>query len=157
MRLFLDRAKAVAPGLRTDERAMMAVARLCRRLDGVPLAIELAASHMRGLSATQLADQLDDRFKLLADGEGLLIRHHTLRTAAGWSHELCTPPNACSGPACRSSRALSTSSRPAASARTSACPTYPPCSPRSRRSPSSRGWAITTACSTRSGITGATG
>ncbi|MDP9846817.1 ATP-binding protein [Streptosporangium lutulentum] len=91
MRLFLDRAKAVAPGLRTDERAMMAVARLCRRLDGVPLAIELAASHMRGLSATQLADQLDDRFKLLADGEGLLIRHHTLRTAAGWSHELCTP------------------------------------------------------------------
>ena len=91
MSLFLDRAKAVAPGLRTDERAMMAVARLCRRLDGVPLAIELAASHMRGLSAIQLADQLDDRFKLLADGDGLLIRHYTLRTAAGWSHELCTP------------------------------------------------------------------
>ncbi|MGS2643355.1 NB-ARC domain-containing protein [Streptosporangium sp. LJ11] len=89
--LFLDRARAVAPGLRTDERAMMAVARLCRRLDGMPLAIELAASHMRGLSATQLADQLDIHFKLLADGEGLPVRHHTLRTAAGWSHELCTP------------------------------------------------------------------
>ncbi|GAA2865268.1 hypothetical protein GCM10010517_24580 [Streptosporangium fragile] len=89
--LFLDRARAVAPGVRTDERAMMAIARLCRRLDGVPLAIELAASHMRGLSATQLADQLDDRFKLLADGDGLPVRHHTLRTTAGWSHELCTP------------------------------------------------------------------
>ncbi|GAA3415149.1 ATP-binding protein [Streptosporangium vulgare] len=89
--LFLDRARAVAPGLRTDERAMMAVARLCRRLDGMPLAIELAASQMRGLSAIQLADQLDVHFKLLADGEGLLVRHHTLRTAAGWSHELCTP------------------------------------------------------------------
>ncbi|MBB2909413.1 putative ATPase [Streptosporangium becharense] len=91
MSLFLDRARAVAPGIRTDERAMMAIARLCRRLDGVPLAIELAASHMRGLSAIQLADQLDDRFKLLADGDGPLVRHHTLRTAAGWSHELCTP------------------------------------------------------------------
>ena len=68
---------------------MMAVARLCRRLDGMPLAIELAASHMRGLSATQLADQLDVHFKLLADGEGLPVRHQTLRTAAGWSHELC--------------------------------------------------------------------
>ncbi len=89
--LFLDRARAVAPGLHTDERAMMAVARLCRRLDGMPLAIELAASHMRGLSATQLADQLDVHFKLLADGDGLPVRHHTLRTAAGWSHELCTP------------------------------------------------------------------
>ncbi|WP_436761221.1 ATP-binding protein [Streptosporangium sp. V21-05] len=89
--LFLDRARAVAPGLRTDGRAMMAVARLCRRLDGMPLAIELAASQMRGLSATQLADQLDVHFKLLADGEGLLVRHQTLRTAAGWSHELCTP------------------------------------------------------------------
>lgn len=89
--LFLDRARAVAPGLRTDDRAMMAVARLCRRLDGMPLAIELAASHMRGLSATQLADQLDVHFKPPADGEGLLVRHHTLRTAAGWSHELCTP------------------------------------------------------------------
>ncbi|MEU4536608.1 NB-ARC domain-containing protein [Streptosporangium sp. NPDC023825] len=89
--LFLDRARAVAPGLRTDDRAMMAVARLCRRLDGMPLAIELAASHMRGLSATQLADQLDVHFKLLADGEGLPARHQTLCTAAGWSHELCTP------------------------------------------------------------------
>ncbi|MFF5109021.1 ATP-binding protein [Streptosporangium sp. NPDC000509] len=89
--LFLDRARAVAPGFRTDERAMMAVARLCRRLDGMPLAIELAASQMRGLSATQLADQLDVHFKPLTDGEGLPVRHHTLRTAAGWSHELCTP------------------------------------------------------------------
>jgi len=91
MNLFLDRARAVAPGLRTDDRAMMAVARLCRRLDGVPLAIELAASHARGLSAIQLADQFEDRLRPPADGGGSLARHHTLRTATGWSHELCTP------------------------------------------------------------------
>ncbi|MFS1302824.1 ATP-binding protein [Streptosporangium longisporum] len=90
MSLFLDRATAVAPGLRTDERALMAVARLCRRLDGMPLAIELAASHMRGLSATQLADRFENRFGPPSGGVGLLLRH-TLHAATGWSHELCTP------------------------------------------------------------------
>ncbi|MEU4833666.1 NB-ARC domain-containing protein [Streptosporangium sp. NPDC023615] len=90
MSLFLDRATAVAPGLRTDERAMMAVARLCRRLDGMPLAIELAASHMRALSATQLADQFENRFASSPGGVGMLLRH-TLSAATAWSHELCTP------------------------------------------------------------------
>ncbi|MGC5016183.1 ATP-binding protein [Streptosporangium sp. DT93] len=90
MSLFLDRATAVAPGLRTDERAMMAVARLCRRLDGMPLAIELAASHMRGLSATQLADQFENRFGPSSGGAGQLLRL-TLGAATAWSHDLCTP------------------------------------------------------------------
>jgi predicted ATPase len=65
---------------------------LCRRLDGLPLAIELAAGRLTSLSPGQLLERLDDRFRLLAGGgrDGL-PRHRTLRTAIGWSHELCTP------------------------------------------------------------------
>ncbi|OSZ60019.1 regulator [Streptomyces pharetrae CZA14] len=86
--LFADRAarQGVAPG---DERT---VRELCTRLDGIPLAIELAAGRLRALTPAQLLDRLDDRFRLLTGGgrEGL-PRHRTLRTAIGWSHELCTP------------------------------------------------------------------
>ncbi|MFF7849928.1 ATP-binding protein [Streptomyces sp. NPDC007910] len=69
-----------------------AVSELCRRLDGIPLALELAAGRLPLLSPEQVLHRLDDRFRLLADGErGALPRHRTLRTAIGWSHELCTP------------------------------------------------------------------
>ncbi|MFE7511860.1 ATP-binding protein [Streptomyces sp. NPDC057540] len=69
-----------------------AVRELCRRLDGIPLALELAAGRLPLLSVEQMLHRLDDRFRLLADGErGVLPRHRTLRTAIGWSHELCTP------------------------------------------------------------------
>ncbi|MFI8402120.1 ATP-binding protein [Streptomyces sp. NPDC085463] len=69
-----------------------AVGELCRRLDGIPLALELAAGRLPLLSPEQVLHRLDDRFRLLADGErGALPRHRTLRTAIGWSHELCTP------------------------------------------------------------------
>ncbi|MFD8211711.1 ATP-binding protein [Streptomyces sp. NPDC059695] len=69
-----------------------AVRELCRRLDGIPLALELAAGRLPLLSVEQMLHRLDDRFRLLADGErGALPRHRTLRTAIGWSHELCTP------------------------------------------------------------------
>ncbi|KOX22014.1 MULTISPECIES: ATP-binding protein [unclassified Streptomyces] len=69
-----------------------AVRELCRRLDGIPLAVELAAGRLPLLSVEQMLHRLDDRFRLLADGErGALPRHRTLRTAIGWSHELCTP------------------------------------------------------------------
>ncbi|MFC9796348.1 ATP-binding protein [Streptomyces sp. NPDC127584] len=69
-----------------------AVRELCRRLDGIPLALELAAGRLPLLSVEQLLRRLDDRFRLLADGaRGALPRHRTLRTAIGWSHELCTP------------------------------------------------------------------
>ncbi|TRO64939.1 LuxR C-terminal-related transcriptional regulator [Streptomyces sp. IB201691-2A2] len=89
--LFADRAAAVAPGfeLTPDNRA--AVARLCRRLDGLPLAIELAAVRMRVLGVDQLVARLDDRYRLLTTGSpAVLPRHQTLRAAVDWSHELCT-------------------------------------------------------------------
>ncbi|MFE4312088.1 ATP-binding protein [Streptomyces sp. NPDC056891] len=69
-----------------------AVRELCRRLDGIPLALELAAGRLPLLSVEQMLHRLDDRFRLLTDGgRGALARHQTLRTAIGWSHELCTP------------------------------------------------------------------
>ncbi|GAA5073844.1 putative ATPase [Thermocatellispora tengchongensis] len=86
VRLFLDRALALVPDLDPD---LEAVGRLCRRLDGIPLAIELAARRVRTLSVEQIADRLDDRFALLTSGSRTpLGRHQTLRTAVGWSHEL---------------------------------------------------------------------
>ncbi|MFF5251977.1 ATP-binding protein [Streptomyces leeuwenhoekii] len=68
------------------------VRELCRRLDGIPLAIELAAGRLGALSPGQMLRRLDDRFRLLTGGgRSALPRHRTLRTAIGWSHELCTP------------------------------------------------------------------
>ncbi|TYR63957.1 ATP-binding protein [Streptomyces parvus] len=90
--LFTERARGVRPGWEpaTDERA--AVLELCHRLDGIPLALELAAGRLRALSVEQVLLRLDDRFRLLTGGRrGAPPRHQTLRTAIGWSHELCTP------------------------------------------------------------------
>ncbi|MFB7599642.1 AAA family ATPase [Streptomyces sp. NPDC056160] len=68
------------------------VRELCRRLEGLPLAVELAAGRLRTLSPGRLLERLDDRFRLLTGGpRDVLPRHRTLRTAIGWSHELCTP------------------------------------------------------------------
>ncbi|WP_414932579.1 ATP-binding protein [Streptomyces chrestomyceticus] len=103
--LFHDRAAAVVPGFRTDADGEAAVAELCRRLDGIPLALELAAGRLRALSVEQLLHRLDDRFRLLTGGTRTAppafpaspeqgtppARHQTLRTTIGWSHELCTP------------------------------------------------------------------
>src|SRR5438445_641990 len=63
--LFMERARRLAPDLALDERAATALARICRRLDGIPLAIELAATAARALSLEDLAARLDDRFRLL--------------------------------------------------------------------------------------------
>ncbi|WP_406859734.1 AAA family ATPase [Streptomyces sp. HUAS MG47] len=86
--LFEARAAgAGAPGAPGE-----AVRELCRRLDGIPLALELAAGRLPLLTVEQVLHRLDDRFRLLTDGaRGALPRHQTLRTAIGWSHELCTP------------------------------------------------------------------
>ncbi|MBW8795815.1 MAG: LuxR family transcriptional regulator [Streptomyces sp.] len=90
--LFADRAAAVLPGFRLTPDNRAAVARLCRRLDGLPLAIELAAVRMRVLGLDQLLARLDDRYRLLTAGSpAALPRHRTLRAAVDWSHELCTP------------------------------------------------------------------
>ncbi|MFG2308302.1 ATP-binding protein [Streptomyces sp. NPDC048566] len=89
--LFADRAAARIPGFVLDEDDRADVAELCRRLDGIPLALELAAGRLGALSPGRLLARLEDRFRLLTGGgRDALPRHQTLRTAIGWSHELCT-------------------------------------------------------------------
>ncbi|MDX3077207.1 ATP-binding protein [Streptomyces sp. MI02-7b] len=91
--LFAERAAAAQPGFRVDAGNRAEVEELCRRLDGIPLALELAAGRVRALSVPQIAGRLDDRFRLLTRrGSGGPERHRALRTAIGWSHEMCTPP-----------------------------------------------------------------
>jgi predicted ATPase/class 3 adenylate cyclase len=87
--LFVERARSVASGfsLSTADDAS-AVVEICRRLDGIPLAIELAASRMQSMTVTELRDRLDDRFRLLVGSRRGLERHHTLRHAVAWSHDL---------------------------------------------------------------------
>jgi predicted ATPase/DNA-binding CsgD family transcriptional regulator len=88
--LFADRAAAVRPDFTLDEPNRQVVARLCHRLDGIPLAIELAAVRLRVVSLEQIVERLDDRFRLLGTARTALSRHQTLRAALEWSHELCT-------------------------------------------------------------------
>ncbi|MFI7006558.1 LuxR C-terminal-related transcriptional regulator [Streptomyces sp. NPDC050145] len=90
--LFADRAAAVLPGFTITERNEAAVVRLCRRLEGIPLAIELACVRLRALTVDELASRLDDRFELLREGSrNLPERHQTLRALIDWSYDLCTP------------------------------------------------------------------
>ncbi|WP_306338431.1 regulator [Streptomyces sp. KL118A] len=93
--LFTDRAAASAPGLTLDGARRASAATVCHRLDGIPLAIELAAARLPGLSIEELADRLQSRFDALTTRDGsprtAPPRHQTLRTAIGWSHELCEP------------------------------------------------------------------
>jgi predicted ATPase len=84
--LFVERADAVARGISPADDA--AVVEICRRLDGIPLAIELAASRMVSMTAAELRDRLDDRFRLLAGSRRGLERHQTLRHAVQWSFDL---------------------------------------------------------------------
>ena len=86
--LFLQRAAAVAPGISLTEAEPGAVLEICGRLDGIPLAIELAASRMQSMTVTELRDRLDDRFRLLVGSRRGLERHQTLRHAVQWSHDL---------------------------------------------------------------------
>ena len=93
MALFAERAAAVSPGFEITGHNAPLVAAVCRLLDGVPLAIELAAARLRALSLEQLAARLDDRFQLLTSGNrAALPRHQTLRAAVQWSYELCSKP-----------------------------------------------------------------
>ncbi|MEV0240335.1 LuxR C-terminal-related transcriptional regulator [Streptomyces sp. NPDC050674] len=89
--LFADRAAAVVPGFRLTAANRASVARLCHRLDGLPLAIELAAVRMRVLDVDQILQRLDDRYRFLTTGSPTALpRHQTLRAAVSWSHDLCT-------------------------------------------------------------------
>jgi predicted ATPase/class 3 adenylate cyclase len=88
VQLFRDRAVAVDSSFVLAESGVAAVEHLCRRLDGMPLAIELAAARVRMFSPAELAERLDQRFRLLTGGRGAVERHHTLRAAIDWSYEL---------------------------------------------------------------------
>ncbi|MFD5820512.1 BTAD domain-containing putative transcriptional regulator [Streptomyces sp. NPDC127038] len=88
-RLFMERASAVRPDAATAPHDAAAVDEICRRLDGLPLAIELAAARLRLLTPRQIADRLDDRFRLLTSGSRTVLpRQQTLRAVVDWSWDL---------------------------------------------------------------------
>lgn len=86
-RLLVERAHAVTPTISLDADAEV-VNEICKRLDGIPLAIELAASRLQSMSASEVRDRLDDRFRLLVGARRGLARHQTLRQAVQWSYDL---------------------------------------------------------------------
>lgn len=89
VQLLRDRAGAVGRDLGTDAHTLATTARVCRALDGIPLAIELAAARLRTMSVDQLANRLDNRFRLLTSGSRTALpRHKTLRASVDWSWEL---------------------------------------------------------------------
>ena len=92
VRLFVDRAAAGAPGFALTTRSAAAVAEVCRRLDGIPLALELAAQQVRGLPVEAVTARLDDRFRLLTGGRRTAqSRQQTLKAAVDWSYDLLAP------------------------------------------------------------------
>ena len=91
-RLFLDRATSLNGAFELDAESAVALARLCRRLDGMPLAIELAAARTRALSIPEIAARLDDRFRLLASGARTMpARHQALRATLDWTYDALSP------------------------------------------------------------------
>lgn len=89
LKLFIARARAAEPDFSPDHAVAATIATICRRLDGIPLAIELAAARVASLGVRELADRLDDRFQLLTGGyRTALPRQQTLRAALDWSYEL---------------------------------------------------------------------
>jgi predicted ATPase/class 3 adenylate cyclase len=91
--LFVERARGVDPDFDLNIENAAAVAQACRRLDGVPLAIELAAARISAMNPTELVRGLDRRFETLAGGRRRAVqRHQTLRAAIDWSYELCSEP-----------------------------------------------------------------
>ncbi|MEU5265066.1 BTAD domain-containing putative transcriptional regulator [Amycolatopsis sp. NPDC021455] len=92
-RLFLDRAAAVRPDFVLDESTVDQVGEICRRLDGMPLALELAAARLRSMTVAQIAGRLGDRFRLLTSGSRTALpRQRTLRAVVEWSWDLLTEP-----------------------------------------------------------------
>jgi predicted ATPase/class 3 adenylate cyclase len=90
-RLFVERATAAQPAFRVTADNAGAVVEICRRLDGIPLALELAAARVRALSAERIAARVTDRFRLLTRGDrAALPRQQTLRAMIDWSHDLLT-------------------------------------------------------------------
>lgn len=88
VRLFVERATAVRPAFQLDAETRRAVVEICRRLDGIPLAIEFAAARVAHLSPRQIADRLEDMFRLLTGGRRRIQRQQTLAATLDWSHQL---------------------------------------------------------------------
>ena len=88
VRLFMSRARAAEPRYVAEGHVAAATAAICRRLDGIPLAIELAATRIVGFGVNGVAARLDDRFRLLTGGSRTLPRHQTMRATLDWSYEL---------------------------------------------------------------------
>ncbi|MGV0044919.1 protein kinase domain-containing protein [Mycobacterium colombiense] len=92
VQLFADRAAAAVPDFHVTPKNEDTIAQICSRLDGLPLAIELAAARLRAMSPEQLLQRLDDRYALLTQGNRVApARQQTLSWSIGWSYELCTP------------------------------------------------------------------
>jgi non-specific serine/threonine protein kinase len=87
VQLFMDRAQRIAPDFTLTDANAEAVADICRRLDGIPLALELAAARVKLLSVEQIRSRLDDRFRLLTGGKTALPRQQTLQAAIQWSYD----------------------------------------------------------------------
>jgi hypothetical protein len=115
VRLLVDRARDVDPGFALDEANGPAVAHICRQLDGLPLAIELAAARLKALRVTELAARLDDRFRLLSAGpRAAHARQQTLRATAGAAQFLTSTRTGVPGsrPGCRALQAIAVVARP---------------------------------------------
>ena len=92
VQLFVDRARASRPDFQVTERSAAAVAKLCKRLEGLPLALELAAARAQMLTPAQMLMQLEARFDFLVSRRRDIVpRHRTLRAALSWSYELLSP------------------------------------------------------------------
>ena len=93
VRLFVERVETLAPGFTITNQNSLAIAQVCHRLDGIPLAIELAAARARVLRVEQIVARLDDRFRLLTGGSRTALpRHQTLRALIDWSYDLLSEP-----------------------------------------------------------------
>jgi non-specific serine/threonine protein kinase len=107
VQLFAERARAARRGFALDETNVVTVARICRRLDGLPLALELAAARMWSMSAADILDHLDDRFALLRrERSHWPSRQQTLRATLEWSHNLLSEDERVCSAASRCSRAV---------------------------------------------------
>jgi predicted ATPase len=89
--LFVERAASTAAGFEPDGGDLTVIAEICERLDGIPLAIELAAARVRSMSPSQIRDMLGERFRLLTGSRRSIERHQTLRHAVQWSYDLLKP------------------------------------------------------------------
>lgn len=96
VRLFVERARSSQPGFSVTKNNAPVVVQVCRRLDGIPLAIELAAARVKVLAVEQIAARLDDRFRLLVGGSRMALpRHQTLRATMDWSYDLLSDKERC--------------------------------------------------------------